>query len=143
MESDISITILGMVEHGGAFVLVLITLVSCTSAPKPEPSATRAFERYFFDAPHDRGVLEVSTAPASICYETQSYPARPISIVSKNDGASRPVATYKPKAGTFCDRQVSAEVASRLIEDPTAFLVRWSPQVGEPVVETKLIAQGS
>jgi hypothetical protein len=136
-------TILDVVGRGLAFVLVLITLGSCTSSPKPEPTATRAFARYFFVAPTDRGVLEVATGPASICYETQSYPARPISIVSKDDGASRPVATYKPKVGTFCDRQVSAEVASRLIEDPTAFLVTWSPQVGEPVVETKLIAQGS
>jgi hypothetical protein len=135
-------TILDVVGRRLAFVLVLITLVSCTSSPKPEPTTTRAFARYFFVAPTDRGVLEVATGPASICYETQSYPARPISIVSKDDGASRP-ATYKPKAGTFCDRQVSAEVASRLIEDPAAFLVRWSPQVGEPVVETKLIAQGS
>ena len=132
-----------MVGRRLAFVLVLITLFSCTSSPKPEPTATRAFARYFFAAPADRGVLEVTTAPASICYATQSYPARPISIVSKDDGASRPVATYKPETGTFCDRQVSAEVASRLIEDPAAFLVRWSPQVGEPVVETKLIAQGS
>jgi hypothetical protein len=142
MESDIGVPF--VVGRRLAFVLVWITFVSCTSSPKPEPTATPAFARYFFVAPADRGVLEVATGPASICYSTQSYPARPISIVfSKDDGASRPVATYKPEAGTFCDRQISAEVASRLFEDPAAFVVRWSPQVGERVIETKLIAQGS
>jgi hypothetical protein len=43
----------------------------------------------------------------------------------------------------MCDCGVSAELASRLIEDSAAFLIRWSPQVGQPVVETKLVAQGS
>jgi hypothetical protein len=132
-----------MVERGGAFVLVLITLVSCTSAPKPEPSATRTFERYFFDAPHDRGVLEVSTAPASICYETQSYPARPIVIVARDSTASRAVVTYEPKGGTFCDRQINLDVASRLIDHPESFLIRWSPQKDEHVVESNLLPQDS
>jgi hypothetical protein len=78
-----------------------------------------------------------------ICYETQSYPPRPISIVSKDDGILQPVATYNPQTGTMCDRRISAEVASRFIEDSAAFLIRWSLQVGKPVVETKLVAQGS
>jgi hypothetical protein len=139
--NDIWCTIFAMLERGIAFVLVLIIMASCTSSPKPEPSATRAAARYFFVTPHDRGVLEVTTGPASICYETQSYPATPITIVSKDDGVLR--LTYESHAGELCDLQVSAEVASRLIEDPAAFLVRWSPQAGEPVVETKLVAQGS
>jgi hypothetical protein len=131
-----------VVEHRVAvFVLVLLPLVSCTSSPKPEPSTTLTFQRYFFDAPNDRGVLEVSTADPSICYSTQSYPSRPIVIVATNDGAAHPVATYEPKGGEFCDRHVNPDIERRLIDHPESFLIRWSPQEGEPVVGSSLVAQ--
>jgi len=73
-------TILVVVGRRLGFFLVLIILVSCTSSPKPEPTATRAFARYFFAAPADRGVLEVTTGAASISYETQSYPASSMGV---------------------------------------------------------------
>ena len=57
--------------------------------------------------------------------------------------ASRAVATYQPETGTFCDREVGSDVASSLIEDSALFVVKWSPQAGEPVVESKLVSQGS
>jgi hypothetical protein len=115
----------------------MIALASCTSpnpSSTPNPTTT-PFARYFFIGPDDTGVLEVAAHPASICYSTQSYPARRITIVQ---GTSRPVATYRPERGTFCDRQVSEEVAASLIADPTSFAVRWSPQANEPIVATLL-----
>jgi hypothetical protein len=116
----------------------MTALVSCTTSPSPSPTSkptTTPFARYFFIEPDDTGVLEVAAHPASICYSTQSYPARPITIVQDT---SRPVATYRPESGTFCDRQVSEEVAARLIADPSSFAVRWSPQANKPVVATLL-----
>ena len=141
-------TVFVVARRGGWFVIVMTALVSCTTSPSPSPTpkpTTAPFARYFFIAPDDTGVLEVAAHPASICYSTQSYPARPIMIVQSTSlpfdfdtEVSRPVATYRPETGTFCDRQVSEEVAARLIADPSSFAVRWSPQANEPVVATLL-----
>lgn len=117
---------------------MMIAVASCTTSPSPSPTlkpVTTRYARYLFVAPDDTGVLEVTSHPARICYSTQSYPARPITIVQ---GTSLPVATYRPGRGTFCDRQVSEEAASRLIADPSSFAVRWSPQANEQVVVTSL-----
>ncbi len=124
-------------------MVVVLALASCTSSPSPALNAkttTAAYARYFFVAPNDTGVLEVTANPPTICYSTQSYPARPIIIVTKDQGTSRPVATYQPERGTFCDRHVSDEVAAGLIATPSSFAVRWSPQAGQSVIETALAA---
>jgi hypothetical protein len=120
--------------------VVLVALTSCTaSLARPTTEApTAEYARYFFVAPRDTGVLEVTSSPPSVRHSTQSYPARPISIVSRDQGEAEASAMYQPTIGTFCDRQVREDVAVRLIAVPSSFVVRWSPQVGEPVTETAL-----
>lgn len=121
-------------------VVLLIALASCTSSPKPSPTGetTAPYARYYFVAPKDTGVLEVWVHPATICYSTQSYPARPIVLIMKPNGTSGQVASYEPQRVQYCDREVSQQVAAGLIADPSSFAIRWSPQSGEPVVETPL-----
>jgi hypothetical protein len=125
-------------------LVLLIALASCTSSPTPSPTGETIapYARYSFVAPKDTGVLEVSARPATICYSTQSYPARPIVIVAKANGIARQVASYQPAKGTYCDRDVSEEVAASLIADPSSFAIRWSPQPGEPIIETPLTTPG-
>lgn len=124
--------------------MLLIALASCTSSPTRSPNAetTAPYARYYFVAPKDTGVLEVSARPATICYSTQSYPARPIVIVAKANGRTRHVASYQPTKGTYCDREVSEELAGSLIADPSSFAIRWSPQSGEPIIDTPLTTPG-
>jgi hypothetical protein len=122
-------------------VVILVTVTSCTSSPAPSPTTrtpTAEYARFFFVAPKDTGVLEVTATPPSICYSTQSYPARPITIVMRDQDPPQAVAVYQPGRGTFCDRQVRQDVAVRLIADPSSFVVRWSPQTGQPITETAL-----
>ncbi|HET7869242.1 MAG TPA: hypothetical protein VFM85_02855 [Actinomycetota bacterium] len=123
-----------------ACTLVLFTVASCMSSVSPNPSveATVPYARYFFIAPTDKGVLEVWASPATICYSTQSYPARPIDVIAKANGASNPVASYEPSRTEYCDRGVDDEVVAALLSDPSSFVIRWSPQAGEPVVMTPL-----
>jgi hypothetical protein len=125
-------------------LVLLIALVSCTSSPTPSPTGETiaAYARYYFVAPKDTGVLEVSARPGTICYSTQSYPARPIVIVAKANGIVRQVASYQPAKGTYCDRDVIEEVAASLIADPSSFAIRWSPQPGKPIIETPLTTPG-
>ena len=128
-----------VVRRHGWLVVVIVAVTSCTSSPAPHPTArtpAAEYARYFFVAPRDTGVLEVTASPPSICYSTQSYPARPITIVSRDQGSAQAVAMYRPTSGTFCDREVGKDVAARLIADPSSFLVRWSPQAGESITET-------
>jgi hypothetical protein len=120
---------------------LLIGCPSCTSTPTPAPTARAAapYARYYFVASTDTGVLEVWTHPATICYSTQSYPARPIELLRvKSGGASERVVSYEPPRGQFCDRKMSEELAAPLITKPSAFTVRWSPQAGEASIETQL-----
>lgn len=116
-------------------LLGVLTLASCTSSP-PSPTSKIGYARYYFVARHDSGVFEVTAKLPSICYSTQSYPARPIALIEESSG--RVLASYQPSRVQYCDRQVSTELALRLITDPSAFVVRWSPQTGLPVVETRL-----
>jgi hypothetical protein len=128
-------------RRGGWLVVILVTVTSCTSSPAPSPTTrtpTAEYARYFFVSPKDTGVLEVTTTPPSICYSTQSYPARPITIVMRDQDPPQAVAVYQPGRGTFCDRQLRQDVAVRLIADPSSFVVRWSPQAGQPITETAL-----
>ncbi len=115
--------------------LGIVTLASCTSSP-PSPTANAGYARYYFVAPHDTGVFEVTAKPPTVCYSTQSYPARPITLVDAPSG--RAVASYGPLRVQHCDRKVTTELAALLISDPSAFIVKWSPQAGQPVVETRL-----
>jgi hypothetical protein len=121
-----------------SFVGMVTILVACTSSPNPSPSPTAAYARYYFIAARDTGVFEVTTAPPSVCYSTQSDPARPIALIEESSG--RAVVSYRPSRVQYCDRQVSTELAAHLIADPSAFIIRWSPQAGLPVVETRLTA---
>jgi hypothetical protein len=84
--------------------------------------------------------LEVWSAPATICYSTQSFPARPIQILVRTDEAWGTIASYRPARVSFCDRHVDRDIAVRLIAERSAFVVRWSPQVGDAVVDTPLEA---
>lgn len=128
-----------------AYILLLFAaLASCTSSVIPSPSHGPApYARYYFIAPTDTGVLEVWARPATICYSTQSYPARPIVLVAKANGASRPVASYEPPRTEFCDRAVDEGVAAGLISHPSSFVIRWSPLAGEPVAITPLTPTSS
>jgi hypothetical protein len=106
--------------------------------PGPSDEATVQYARYYFIEPTDTGVLEVSASPATICYSTQSYPARPIDLIARANGASNRVASYEPPRVEYCDRAVDEDVAAALLSDPSSFVIRWSPQAGEPVVTTPL-----
>lgn len=125
-------------------LVLLIALASCTSAPRPSPTAetTAPYARYYFVEPRDTGVFEVWAHPATICYSTQSDPARPIVLVARLNGMSREVASYQPRRVQYCDREVREEVAAHLIADPSSFAVRWSPQTGQPIIETPLTTPG-
>ncbi len=128
-----------------ACTLVFAALASCTSSARLSPSdeATVQYARYYFIEPTDTGVFEVWARPATVCYSTQSYPARPIDLIARANGASNRVASYEPPRTEYCDRAVDDEVVSALLSDPTSFVIRWSPQTGEPVVMTPLTPTSS
>jgi hypothetical protein len=129
----------------GTAVIVLSAIVACTGAPTP-PSPSEApapFARYFFSASRTVGVLEVSKSPPSICYSTQSSPARPISIIpveslSGPSSGVRDGVSYTPRRNDFCDRSVDAALAAALISDPSGYLIRWRPRDNAPVVSSSL-----
>ena len=101
------------------------------------------FARFFFIAPSNTGVIEVSANPPSICYSTQSSPATAIVIVKRPGDSPFPVAAYAPESGTFCDRTVSERLAWHLISDPSAYAVKWTPRPGEPEFLSTLTTGGS
>ena len=126
---------------GTSFIL-LVALAACT----PTPTET-SFARYHFDAPQSRGVLEVTKSPPSLCYSTQSNPARPISIIDRDSLLAvppypgmtfPPAASFAPKENDFCGT-VKPELAADLLAEPSGFLVRWRPLAGEPIAESSLI----
>jgi hypothetical protein len=116
----------------------MVALSSCTSSPVDSDASTVRYARYLFVTPYDTGVLEVTAKPPSVCYSTQSDPARPITLIDESNGHAVPVASYRPPRGQYCDRQISQDVVARLIAHPSSFVVRWSPQTGQPIVETRL-----
>jgi hypothetical protein len=104
--------------------------------PKRSSSSTVTIARYFFSASGLRGVLEVGSSPPSICYSTQSYPARPISIISEpSSGVPAHVeVSYAPRNNDFCDSTVRPALAAGLLADPSAYLVRWRPRHDGPTM---------
>ena len=58
-----------VVRRHGWLVVVIVAVTSCTSSPAPHPTArtpAAEYARYFFVAPRDTGVLEVTASrPAS------------------------------------------------------------------------------
>lgn len=129
-----------------AYGLILLTaLAPCTSSGSLSPSdeATVQYARYYFIEPTDTGVLEVWARPGTVCYSTQSYPARPIDLIVRANGASNRVASYEPPRVQYCDRAVEKEVAAALISDPSSFVIRWAPQAGAPIVMTPLTPTSS
>lgn len=96
------------------------------------PSIT--INRYFFSASGIGGVLEVSSSPPSICYSTQSYPARPIEIVPgpSSTAIAHAEVSYAPRNNDFCDRTVSLTLAADLLANPSGYQVRWHPLPGGP-----------
>jgi hypothetical protein len=126
-------------------VIVLSAIVTCTGAPiPPSPSEEPApFARYFFFASGAVGVLEVSQSPPSICYSTQSSPARPISIIPASFVSGPPPGapagvSYAPRGNDFCDRTVESALAAALIADPSGYFIRWRPEAGAPAVSSSL-----
>ncbi len=122
-----------------SFVLLHADQPSRVSGGAPSPmgstsSPSTTIARYFFSASGIGGVLEVSSSPASICYETQSYPARPISIVTGPSSQVLPHAevSYAPDNNNFCDRTVKPTLAAALLADPSGYQVRWRPQPNGP-----------
>lgn len=114
-----------------------LMVVGCTgSAPEPRPTSARHFARYFFAEPSGVGVVEVDTARPSLCYSTQSFPARPIAIVEQKH--ERVVVSYAPHRTQFCDRRVDVTLARDLVAHPGSLVIRWSPISGDAVVDTPL-----
>jgi hypothetical protein len=126
---------------GTSFIL-LVALLACSAAP-----TETSFARYSFDAPEARGVLEVTKSPPSLCYSTQSNPARPISIIGRDSlqavppypGVTlQPAASFVPHENDFCGT-VTPELAASLLAEPSRYLVRWRPLDGEPIAESSFI----
>lgn len=129
-------------------LFVSTMLFACTGPPVAIPTSSTSsprirFARYFFSASGIGGVLEVSSAPPSICYSTQSYPARPIAIIPgpSQDLLARAEVSYAPNNNDFCDRTVQAALASSLIADPSGYQVRWRPRPGGPTAFSSLIPE--
>jgi hypothetical protein len=112
-------------------------------SPNPPDEETVPYARYYFIEPTDTGVFEVWASPATVCYSTQSYPGRPIDLIAKANGRSNRVASYEPQRTGYCDRAVEEETAAALLSDPSSFVIKWSPQAGEPVVKTPLTPTSS
>jgi Tol biopolymer transport system component len=117
---------------------------SAASSASPVASSPGArFARYFFYGPGDTGVLEVNLDMRSICYSTQSSPARPIQIVRTNSPGGDVVASYAPSTGEYCARHVPGDLARDLIDHPTLYAIRWMPTPGGKETITPLTPQGS
>lgn len=85
----------------------------------------------------------MNAARPSICYETQSFPARPIEIVSHPpQGPVAVVASYSPQRGTHCDRSVSEAVARGIIDHPSGYAISWQPVAGGNTATSRLKPQG-
>lgn len=116
----------------GTSFIVLIAL-ACSRTP-----TETSFARYSFEAPEARGVLEVTKSPPTICYSTQSNPARPISIVQGSLAESPTVASFAPGENDFCGT-ITPKLAAGLLAEPSEYSVRWSPLAGEPIADSSFI----
>lgn len=126
----------------GTSLILLIALAACSRTP-----TETSFARYSFEAPEARGVLEVTKSPPSLCYSTQSNPARPISIIDRDSLLAvppspgmtfPPAASFAPRENAFCGT-VTPELAADLLAEPSGYLVRWRPLAGEPIAESSFI----
>ena len=73
----------------------------------------------------------MSAAPPSICYSTQSFPARPIKIITNSPrGPVAVVASYAPLRGTYCTWSVSPAFARDIIDRPSDYAISWQPVTG-------------
>jgi hypothetical protein len=117
----------------GTSVILLAALAACS----PTPTET-SFARYYFEASETRGVLEVTKSPPTICYSTQSIPARPISIVRGSLAASPRAASFAPRENDFCGT-VTPDLAAGLLAEPSGYSVRWRPLAGEPTAISSFI----
>lgn len=129
-------------------LLLFLMLSACTGTPVAVPTSSTSspsvtFARYFFSASGIRGVLELSSSPPSICYSTQSYPARPIDIIPGPSSVTLPHAevSYVPRNNDFCDRTVSRTLAADLLADPSGYQVRWRPRPGGPTAFSSFTAE--
>jgi len=117
--------------------MLALLIGGCTSsASEPRPTSARHFARYFFEEASGVGVLEVDTARPSLCYSTQSFPARPIAIVEKEH--ERVVVSYAPRRTQYCDRTVNVTLAQEFLAHPGSVVIRWSPIPGDVLVDTPL-----
>ena len=123
----------------GPALALSVMLSACTGRPAVVPSSSASspsitFARYFFSASGIRGVLEVSSSPPSICYSTQSFPARPISIIpGPSSGVfAHAEVSYVPVNGDFCDRAVRPALAAALLAEPSGYQVSWRPRPAGP-----------
>lgn len=117
----------------GRSTILLAALAACS----PMPTQV-SFARYYFEAPEARGVLEVTESPPSICYSTQSYPARPISIVRGPLAESPTAASFAPRVNDFCS-MVNSNLAAGLLAEPLEYSVRWRPHTGETTVVSSFV----
>ena len=131
-------------------IVMVSVLAACTGphqAPRSGPNReSDPFARYFFSASGMVGVLEVSQSPPSICYSTQSSPARPISIIPSRFVSGPPrgtSVTYAPRGNDFCDKTVEPALAEALILDPAGYSIRWRPEGGAPAASSSLVKQNS
>lgn len=132
---------------GTVVAMSLLALVSCTGPEvhSKRPSSNAPFARYFFSASGIQGVLEVSKSPPSVCYSTQSQPARPISIVPESLGLadrsprveSGATASFAPKDNDFCGT-VSPALAAGLLANSSGYLVRWRPSPDGPTASSSI-----
>jgi hypothetical protein len=118
--------------------------ISLTAFVSSSSAAQRHFARFFFAASGVWGVLEVQTSPPGICYETQSFPARPIEIVSNPpvEGRVTVVASYSPPRGTYCDRSVSEAITRDIIDNPSGYAISWRPDPSADTATSRLTPQG-
>lgn len=112
-------------------------LLAALSACSPTPMQA-SFARYYFQAPEARGVLEVTASPPSICYSTQSSPARPISIVRSSLAESPTAASFAPAVNDFCS-MVTPNLAAGLLAEPSVYSVRWRPLSGEAIAVSSFV----
>lgn len=117
----------------GRSTVLLAALAACSPTP-----TQASFARYYFEAPEARGVLEVTESPPSICYSTQSYPARPISIVRGSLAESPTAASFAPRVNDFCS-VVTPNLAAGLLAEPSEYSVRWRPLAGETTAVSSFV----
>ncbi len=128
-------------------LLLSLALSACAGSSEIPPASSTSgppitAARYFFSASGLKGVLEVSLSPPSICYSTQSYPARPIEIQALPvEGIAHVEESYAPHNNNFCDRTVRPALAADLLVNPSGYLVRWRPRAGGPLAFSSFTTQ--